>query len=63
MKVTIVVSGGNVQAVYASAGTEIEIVDFDNPSRNISEPDGETCPKEIIDDIEAKVREAERNSG
>jgi hypothetical protein len=60
MKVTIVVNGGNVQAVYAPKGTEIELIDFDNPSKNISEPDGEICPKETIDEIEAQIREGKR---
>jgi hypothetical protein len=60
MKVTIVVNGGNVQAVYAPKGTEIELIDFDNPSRDILATDGEICPKETIEEIETKIREGKR---
>ena len=59
MKVTIVVMGGVVHEVYAPVGTEIELIDFDNPSKDISEPDGETCPQETIEEIEAKIRDSE----
>jgi hypothetical protein len=59
MKITIVINGGNVQGIYAPDGTEIELIDFDNPSKGTINPDGETCPQEIIEEIETKIRTAE----
>jgi hypothetical protein len=58
MRITVIISGGNVQAVYAPDGTEVEILDYDNPGRSNLESDGEICPQEIIDEIETKIREA-----
>ena len=62
MRITIVISGGNVQAVYAPHGVEIELIDFDNPSRSSLDSEAESCPKNIIDEIEAQIRDAEEHS-
>ncbi|NLX22932.1 MAG: hypothetical protein GXY55_14865 [Phycisphaerae bacterium] len=59
MKVTIIVRGGCVTAVYAPAGTDIELIDFDNPSRDTVQPDGDHCPQDILDQIAKVIRTVE----
>jgi len=63
MKVTIVVRGGYVISVYAPDGTEIEVIDFDNPSRFLVQPDGEECPQYVLDQIDRDVAGAETQDG
>jgi hypothetical protein len=60
-RVTIIVQGGVVQEVYNPSNLLVEIIDFDNPSREIyGQNSGGVCPQETIDEIDHAIQKHEQ---
>jgi hypothetical protein len=56
-RVTIVVQGGVVQTVHNPSDMVVEIIDFDNPSREIyGHNSDDVCPQTTLDEIEKAIR-------